>query len=76
MPDKELRAKLWQKMLPQKWLDNNSNDLIEMAACTELSGGSITNVVRRCALSLIQSKKEKLEKSVLKEALQKEKSKT
>ena len=39
----------------------------------ELSGGSITNVVRRCALRMIQSKKKLLDKVMLKEALQKEK---
>lgn len=76
MPDKELRAELWRKMLPAKWLGNDAEILIEMASDTELSGGSITNVVRRCALSLIHSNKEKLEKEILKEALQKEKSKT
>lgn len=75
MPDKELRAELWRKMLPANWLEEDADGLINMASETELSGGSITNVVRRCALSLVQSKKKKLEKEVLKEALQKEKSK-
>lgn len=72
MPDKELRAELWRKMLPAKWLGEDSDRLIDMASETELSGGSITNVVRRCALSLIHSKETKLRKEVLKEALQRE----
>lgn len=75
MPDKELRAELWRKMLPIKWLGKDADVLTDMASDTELSGGSITNVVRRCALSLIQSKEKKLTKEVLKETLLKEKSK-
>ncbi|WP_280188858.1 ATP-binding protein [Bacteroides fragilis] len=73
MPDKELRAELWRKMLPIRWLGKDVDVLTDMASDTELSGGSITNVVRRCALSLIQSKEKKLTKEVLMEALQKEK---
>lgn len=75
MPDKELCAELWRKMLPIKWLGKDADVLTDMASDTELSGGSITNVVRRCALSLIQSKEKKLTKEVLKETLLKEKSK-
>lgn len=73
MPDKELRAELWQKMLPIKWLGKDADELTDMASDTELSGGSITNVVRRCALSLVRSKGKTLTKEVLMEALQKEK---
>ena len=73
MPDKELRAELWRKMLPIRWLGKDVDVLTNIASDTELSGGSITNVVRRCALSLIQSKEKKLTKEVLMEALQKEK---
>ena len=75
MPDRELRAELWRKMLPIKWLGKDADELTDMASDTELSGGSITNVVRRCALSLIQSKGKILTKEVLKETLLKEKSK-
>ena len=46
------------------------------AAETELSGGSITNVVRRCALYMVKSKEKMLNKRILKETLQKEKMKT
>lgn len=80
MPDEELRRSLWLGMLPAKWLKNGKEDLTEelitLAAKEELSGGSITNVVRRCALRLIMSGKETLDARMLKEALEKEKSKT
>ena len=73
MPTEELRAEIWRKMLPAKWLGEDADEMIAMAAETELSGGSITNVVRRCAMCMIQSKKKLLDKMILKEALQKEK---
>nr|DAJ62358.1 MAG TPA: ATPase [Caudoviricetes sp.] len=77
MPTEELRADLWRKMLPDKWLAQDTKDeLIAMAAQTELSGGSITNVVRRCALSLVGADNKLLDKMILKEALQKEKMKS
>ena len=75
MPSKELRAELWRKMLPESWLGENGEELIDIASDTELSGGSITNVVRRCALYLVGEKEKCLHKMMLKEALQKEKSK-
>lgn len=53
MPDEELRAALWRNMLPPQWLGKDAEELIAMAAETELSGGAITNVVRRCALMMI-----------------------
>lgn len=75
MPDEELRRELWQNMLPKKWLGQQADDLIALAAGTELSGGSITNVVRRCALQLLMSGKETLDVQTLKDALEKEKAK-
>lgn len=73
MPSKELRAELWKKMLPKSWMGKNGRELIEVASETELSGGSITNVVRRCALNLVKTKERCLNKPLLVEALQKEK---
>lgn len=73
MPTEEMRAELWRKMLPPDWLGKDAAELIAIAAETELSGGSITNVVRRCALHLVHSGGKRLDKMVLKEALQKEK---
>lgn len=73
MPSKELRAELWRKMLPEEWIGGNSEELVEVASETELSGGSITNVVRRCALNLVETKQRCLDKAVLVNALHKEK---
>lgn len=75
MPSEELRAELWRKMLPSDWLENDAEEVINVASQTELSGGSITNVVRRCALSLLHSKDRKLNKGILKDALEKERRK-
>ena len=55
MPDEELRAELWRNMLPSGWLGDDAEELIAMAAKTELSGGSIANVVRKCAISLVNN---------------------
>lgn len=73
MPSKELRAELWRKMLPKEWIGENSEELVEVASESELSGGSITNVVRRCALNLVETKQRYLDKAVLVNALHKEK---
>lgn len=78
MPTEELRAELWRKMLPSDWLDwldNDAEEVINMAARTELSGGSIANVVRRCALYIVRSGTGQLDRTILKEALEKEKMK-
>lgn len=73
MPTMDLRADLWRKMFPRMWLGEDADELIAMAAETELSGGSIANVVRRCALYIIKSREKVLNQRILKEALQKEK---
>ena len=75
MPTKELRRKLWQNMLPKQWLEKQTDDLIALASETEISGGSITNVVRRCAIQLAGTGKKVLEKQILLDALRKEKDK-
>lgn len=72
MPTEELRAEIWRKML-KGWPEDVDEDLIAMAAKTELSGGSIANVVRRCALATVNQKNQSLDKFILKNALQKEK---
>lgn len=60
MPDEELRAALWRSMLPKEWLGDDAEELIAKAAETELSGGAITNVVRRCAISLCNADNNKI----------------
>lgn len=62
-------------MLPEQWLGEQADSLISLAAETELSGGSITNVVRRCAIRLVMSGQKELDSQTLKEALEKEKAK-
>lgn len=75
MPTEELRRELWKNILPKKWLGRQGDNLIALAAETELSGGSINNVVRRCAIQMVMSGRNTLDQQTLKEALQKEKSK-
>lgn len=69
MPDEELRADLWRSMLPPQWLGDDAEELIAMAAETELSGGSITNVVRRCAIALVERSSNILNTEILVETL-------
>ena len=75
MPGEELRRELWRNMLPEEWLGRQADGLVALAAKTELSGGSITNVVRRCALQLVMSGRKTLDERTLKDALEKEKAK-
>lgn len=72
MPTAELRVELWRKMLPPAWLGKDAEQLIALAAKTELSGGAITNVVRRCAIYLLNAGSNQLDKRILTEALEKE----
>lgn len=72
MPDEELRAALWRNMLPKEWLGDDAEELIAKAAERELSGGSITNVVRRCALQLTISGMKHLNIKILHDTLNKE----
>lgn len=72
MPDEKQRRRLWKNMLPPVWLGDRAGEWIELAAAYELSGGSIANVVRRCALQLLSWKEEKLTKEILQSAIQKE----
>ncbi len=65
MPDKALRAALWRNMLPAQWLGEEAEDLISSAAETELSGGSIANAVRRCAITLARNGKQHLDAATL-----------
>lgn len=64
------------KMLPAQWLGGNADELIAIAAETELLGGAIANVVRRYALYMVRSQVRQLDKTILKEALQKERMKS
>lgn len=56
MPDQDLREELWRRMLPSSWLPADADKMIRMAATYELSGGSISNVIRRCALRVAKAR--------------------
>ena len=72
MPDEELRAALWRSMLPKEWLGDDAEGLIATAAQTELSGGSIANVVRRCAITLVESQQQMLSLVLLHDSIHRE----
>lgn len=74
IPSEELRAELWRSMLPNEWLVDDAEDLIATAAQSELSGGSIANVVRKCAVQLVNKPQSKVDKNVILTALNIEKS--
>lgn len=74
IPNEELRAALWRNMLPTQWLGEDVEELITMAAETELSGGSITNVVRRCAI--LMTHQTKISKLMLQNCISIEKNST
>ena len=69
MPSEDLRAELWRSMLPKEWLGDDAEELIATAAQSELSGGSIANVVRKCAVQLVSKPTSKVNNSVLMAAL-------
>ena len=73
MPSEELRAELWRSMLPKEWLGNDAEELIATAAQSELSGGSIANVVRKCAVQLVNKPLNKVDENVILTALNIEK---
>lgn len=72
MPDEEQRIRLWENMLPAEWLREADAGLVHEIAVHELSGGSIANVVRRCALQLLSRKTARLTKELILPAIQKE----
>ncbi|GAA0873877.1 hypothetical protein GCM10009118_02850 [Wandonia haliotis] len=75
MPDESSRMRLWEQMLPAEWMEAADPDLLLDAAQIELSGGSMINVVQRCALQLYQAEKPVLTKEILDEAIRKEQEK-
>lgn len=72
LPDEEQRARLWLKMLPAVWFGAEREVLIRRAAGYELSGGSISNVVRRCALRLLATRGQRLTVEILMDAVGRE----
>ena len=72
MPGIEQRIRLWENMLPETWLTYTPAGFIEQIAEHELSGGSIANVIRRCALQLMSGKKQRITPALITAAIQKE----
>lgn len=75
MPTQEMRMELWKKMLPEKWIKDDTDELLKVSSKEELSGGAIANVIRSCALQLLNLNGEKLAIRVLRTAMQREKMK-
>lgn len=69
MPSEELRAELWRSMLPKEWLGDDAEELIATAAQSELSGGSIANVVRKCAVQMVKSNKNTISSLIINEIM-------
>lgn len=76
VPGEERRCELWDKMLPVSWTADNRRTLIDRAASFELAGGSMTNVVRSCALQLIAGQTEQLTEEMLVASIRRELQKT
>lgn len=72
VPDQDLRLELWKKMLPEKWLENKTEEMSREVARYELSGGSMANVIRRCALQMLANQEETLGQEMLVQAVNKE----
>lgn len=76
MPDEQQRYTLWDKMLPDAWVTPGDRPAaLAYAATFEFSGGSITNVIRSCALQLLAGGSSKLTREILTAALRKEQAK-
>ena len=70
--NEKARQELWRKMLPSSWLGEGGEEIMRLAVAAELSGGSIANVVRRCALQMLVNKEQMLTVGIFTTALQKE----
>lgn len=73
MPDASARRQLWEKMMPVAWLPEGRGQLLDrLAEEYELAGGTMTNVIRRCALRLMVTKEAVLDPRFLLEAVKEE----
>lgn len=72
MPNEDMRMALWKKMIPQKWIPEDPEGMFIQIINYELSGGSISNVIRRCALQMLTNKESFLRPEILMNAIQKE----
>ncbi len=72
LPDRNLRFRLWQNMLPAEWMGDICDNLLHIAAEYKLSGGSIVNVIQSCAIKLYGMDPPSLTEVILKQALVRE----
>lgn len=72
MPDRQLRRTLWERMLPTEWLPEDSGELLHTASEFRLSGGSIINAIRTCAIKLFAHPETKLTSEILTAAVRRE----
>ena len=75
MPDLAMRLQLWESMIPSAWQREDTPELLRLAASIDLSGGSIANVVQRCAIKLHGRDKPKLTEEILRYGLRAEQEK-
>lgn len=75
MPDQEMRKVLLDKMIPDTWIPSGREQLLQEGAKYEMSGGSIANVIRRCALQMLNMDNPVLTPAVFTAAVRKEFSK-
>ena len=72
MPDEPLRKRLWEQMIPKEWLEDSQPNLLYEASTIKLSGGSMVNVIQRCALLLHHADKPVLTGDILMPAIHRE----
>lgn len=72
MPDTSQRLRLWKNMVPKEWLTKGDIDLDRIASQYELSGGAITNIIRFCAIRLINTKEKTISHELFIKGIHKE----
>jgi AAA+ superfamily predicted ATPase len=72
LPDEAERLQLWKNLLPNNELLAADVDLTALAEKYELSGGSLTNVVRYAAIRATRMQRDKLEQADLLQGINKE----
>lgn len=75
MPDARLRRQLWDRWIPEAWTDSDRNSLLDEAADVELAGGTIVNVIQRCAIWLHRQEGSRLTQRLLRDAIRHEQEK-
>lgn len=72
LPDETERLRLWKNLLPNPSLLAADVDLAFLAEKYELSGGSLTNVIRYAAIRATRMKRQQLEQADLLQGINKE----